>query len=332
MKLRYNCCSFNIIEGRGKQLEPAVLANLAIKPKSFIMVHLKINPKKNSDPKRIGIIGTLGAEMTLDTAIMIFLLQECSEKVFNARKSKVQFFKQEDLDSSSFKHKIKKSDVLTVNVFTPDKTDKDFTGIKDVLKAIKKESNPIIAVLLADAKNQSASEEVQNIFGKTLGDDLTALKEKHEKNPEQFYLSVRRALLERKLNIKKYFEEFDFRAQIKNIAVKEGVVIFASSKILQNTNLIRLIGHGARKADIIFQRHSYENVISAGDKARKYMPAIIKKLNILEPATWLEKDGIIYSDRSSASNIPFGRMLNIIERAITEFNPVQTERMRMVNA
>ncbi|HEY4715128.1 MAG TPA: hypothetical protein VIH31_01325 [Candidatus Paceibacterota bacterium] len=288
------------------------------------------NPKKNSDlRKKIGTIGTKSANMTLDNILMIFLLQDCSEEVFDTRKTKIEFWTEKTRTSSSFVHRVEKPDVLTVDVFSVIKEGHDFNSLKDALKITKKENHPIIALLLTDAKKLSASKEDQQIFGKTLGDILREVMEKHGANSEQLYTAARAALVERKRAIAKCLTEFDGKhSSEKGIATKESALSFASLRSKSDINLIHLIGHKALDVDIIFQRHIHENVITAGERTQKFIPAILKKLRSIEPTTWLEKDGTIYSEPTRHTLISYENMRNVIEKAIREFEPAKTETIQ----
>jgi hypothetical protein len=302
------------------------------------MVLSKFNPKKNSDLKnRIGIIGTTAANMNRETILMIFLLQDCSEEVFNTRKVKIQCFKQKELESSNFRHKTEKSDVLTVNVFSLDREGFDFKDIKDVLKIIQKESHPVIDLLLVDAEKRT-SESDQAIFGQTLGDQLGLLQIKHAGNPEQLYLAARKVLTDRTRAIAKCLEEFAVPSKGQDLETKEDSLTFASLKSKQDVNLLHLVGHQNPKLnlDIIFQKHVHEkgnvheNVISFGKRAQKYLPAILAAILKVELTGWSEKDGLIYSNPNNISMISFEAMRRIIAEAVLEFDSTPVEAIAEV--
>jgi hypothetical protein len=282
------------------------------------------NTKKNSDSrKRIGMICTLSANMDRQHILMLFLLQDCSEEVFDTRKLKVKFLSGKDRDSSSIKNKLERSDVFKLNIF-------DSKNVSDVLGIIKKESDKVVALILTDAEKRSSAED-QEIFGSTLGDQLGLHQIKYEGNSEQLYLAARKTLLERKHVIEKCLKEFKGHSSEKGIAAKEDALTFAGLKSRSDINLIHLIGHQALNEDIVFQTHLHENVITFGKRAKKYLPAILKKLLSVEPTTWLEKNGIIYSEPNRHTMISFDNMMKIIEKTVREFDPGRGETMPVTN-
>jgi len=303
------------------------------------MVLSKFNPKKNSDlKKRVGTIGTTVANMNRQTILMIFLLQDCSEEVFNTRKAKIQCFKHAELESSkSLRHKLEQPNVLTVNVFSLGREGFDFKDVKDVLRIIKKENHPVIDLLIVDAEKRT-SESDQAIFGPTLGDQLGLLMTKHAGNPEQLYLAARKVLTDRMRAIAKCLEEFEAPSKGQDLETKEDSLTFASLKSKQDVNLLHLVGHQNPKLnlDIIFQKHVHEkgnvheNVISFGKRAQKYLPAILAAILKVELTGWAEKDGLIYSNPNNISMISFEAMRRIIAGAVLEFDSTPAEAVAKV--
>lgn len=288
------------------------------------MVLSKLNPKKNSDlKKKIGTIGTISANMNRETILMIFLLQDCSEEVFDTRKVKILCFRSKDMDSSSFKHKIEQPNVLTANVLALGRPGLDFKDIRDVVEIIKKENDPIIALLRKDAEKRTTDAD-QAIYGPTLGDLLGFLEGKHQDNPEQLYLAARKVLIERKRVIIECLKEFE-DVKLKGISSGD---MFLKSKTLKSKhdgNLIQLIAQ-ANGLDFIRQRNQNEVVIFSSVKAQKYMPGLLKKHLGHEPTGWtLAKENIIINPgKTHLTMISEGAFDIMLSETVREFDLVAT--------
>jgi hypothetical protein len=332
MRPCYNVCPF-IKKGWAKKAGARHKGESRQQNQKFYMVLSKLKTKKNSDlKKKIGSIVTIGANIKLPTILKIFVLRDCSEKVFDTRKTKIHLLKQSEMDSSSVRHKIERPDVLTADVLVQGRPGLDFNDMKNVLEITKNEKDPVIVLIFADAARLS-SEEDQAILGPTLGDQIAFLESKHGDNPEQLLMATLKALTERKRAIAKCLEELE-KSSERGIAAKEDALTFSSLKSKQDISLLHLVSHQnpdpAKRLDIIFQKHIHEqsqvheNVISAGERARKYLPAILEAVCRKEPTGWFQKNGLICSNPENISQISFGEMTGIIEKAVREFDPQKT--------
>jgi len=279
-------------------------------------MHLDNLIHQEADHKiKIRRIGTMAENTSHEDLFALFLLQDCSEEVLEAKKAKVIFWTKRDLAAAGFRNKIKNSGFITVNVFSK-------SSLAEILKFLRKESDPVIKVLSFDLQNYNRSDSEEILFGRTIREEMTKLSKKYQ-NPVALYEAVRKALQERKKLIAELIKEFKENYSESGILAEKDALSFGSIKSEADNNLIRPIAHLAFGIDILFHRRDEKssNFISAGERGKKYLPAIHQALlaeeykqNPIASEFWHFTDKI-YSDLGKISSIKFAGIKKIIEKA-----------------